>query len=199
MPKRASYPKANYQELGKAIRQQILMKYEKDSCIATARATVDTLRALNVDAYALTCQVVVVNQPVYEYALATGVFPEVGADDYPELGYAVGIGYSEGEPQFGKWNGHLVTIAERRWMLDYSIDLVNDEIYGIKLEPLVVPVNEDFLRGKVKHLVYRHGDVWLYYSAKPSDKSFEGTPNWSGDTRPHVHVNKPRSNGRRVR
>lgn len=177
------YDPKYYAELGTIIRQQILSKYREDSCIATTRATVSTLKLLRVDVFPLSVRVAIANRPLYEKAAELGRFPEVGSPEYPGDGYGLGI------------EQHVVAIAERKWILDYSIDQANREEYGIRLIPLVIPTTETWLRGRAGHLVFRHEDSFLYYTALPGDKWYEASPNWEGESRPGVHLSRQREKG----
>lgn len=176
----------DYERLGAAIREQILRAYTQDSCIATTKATIATLRQIGIDAFPLSVVVMAFNKPVWEWSVEHDRFPEVGTDEFPPDGYSIGIGI--GEPQEGKWVGHLVTIAERKWLLDYSIDQGSRPEVGLPLKPVALPIEEKWLRGKQGHAVFQIGDVRLYYSVKAGDRSFESSPNWSGETAPVVHL-----------
>lgn len=177
-----------YSEMGKLIRKQILANgYTADSCIATTAATTTALRMLDVDAYPLSVQVMVINDVLFQWALEhDGQFPEAGSPEYPPGGYGLGV------------TRHVVTIAERRWMLDYSIDQANREDKGIILEPLVMPVEEAWLRGRQGHYVFRHRGTVLYYTARPGDKWWKDSPNWKGESRPGVSIRETKSADRRV-
>lgn len=179
-----------YRGLGTAVREQILRSYTPDSCIATCAATVDVLKQSHVDAYPLTVTATVVNKTLYDAANELGRYPELGSEEYPHGGYGILIGHDTGEEIPGRWPGHLVVIAERKWLLDFSIDQANRPIYGIELHPLVLPVTEAFLVGR-EHVVYRYNDVYLYYHARPKDKSFKTRLQWSGELRPVVHLKDP--------
>lgn len=186
--KRESYTVEQYRDLGASVRQQILQSYRADSCIATVRATLDVLRELDVEAYALPVRAIVVNEPLYQYAVEhEGVYPAVGSGNYPLDGYGIGIGYI-GESLDGHWDGHLITVAERHWLLDFSLDQASRPEHGIHLNrPLVFETDEMFLRGR-KTVCYHAGDAYVYYTAMPGDDGFKASPNWSGKSRPHVHI-----------
>lgn len=172
-------------EMGRILRAQILEHYTADPCIATVAATLETMRSLSIRAYPLAVEVAIVNRPLYEWAETHGRFPAADSDEYPPDGYGIGIGPVETN---GVQTGHLVAIAERKFMLDFSLDQASRPEYGIKLHPLVIPIQEPFLRGRA-HVVYRYGDAYLYYTAKPGERWFEQSPNWiGGPSAPHVHT-----------
>ena len=105
-------------------------------------------------------RVYIVNEPVQQFSLEHGYFPEVGTDDYPPDGYGIGLGVTPSTPD--AWAGHVVVVAERKWLLDFSIDQANRPDYGIVLDPLVAPVTERWIRGKDMMLLHR-GSAYLYY------------------------------------
>jgi hypothetical protein len=181
-----TFPIGFYRALGKDIRPRVRELYAQDSCIATTKVTYDTLKAVGVDVFPLSVKVAVVNRALYDYATEHQEFPEVGSAAYTAEMYGVGIGYGEEQP--GRWAGHLVAIAERRWLLDFSIDQATRPEHGIMLAPLVVPVTEQWLRAAVAHVVYRYGETFLYYTAFPLDKSFKTASDWSGSTAPTTHA-----------
>lgn len=177
-------------EMGQVVRREILKSYARDSCIATVAATVQALRQLHVSAFALTVDLTIVNRPLYETAERLGQYPEIGSPEYPEGGYGLAFRAQEGEVS------HVVAIAERTYLLDFSLDQASRPEYGIELAPIVIPVQEPFLRGR-GHLAYRYGDTFLYYHARPQDRTFERSANWVGnDHAPHVHVKRTSKNGR---
>lgn len=185
---RRSFTGEDYVTIGARIRQQILAHYLRDSCVATARATVDALKQAGVDVFPLSVRVYIVNEPVQQFSLEHGYFPEVGTDDYPPDGYGIGLGVTPSTPD--AWAGHVVVVAERKWLLDFSIDQANRPDYGIVLDPLVAPVTERWIRGKEMMLLHR-GPAYLYYQTLPGDKGFKASPNWEGESMPHVHLAKP--------
>lgn len=183
----------DYATIGKQLRARLLQNYDPDSCIETTAATVDLLKGLGVESYPLTVVVAVMNEPLWRASQKLERFPAVGAVDYPPDGYGVGVGmYSSVVPK-GKWGGgHLVTIAERKWLLDFSIDQANRPQHGIELGQLVLPIDERFLRGDYDGQdglgkIYRHGNVWLAYTTKLADKTFKDTPAWTVH-RPQINL-----------
>lgn len=171
-------------QLGLRVRKEVLTNHTPDSCIATAALTIRVLKALNddVDVYALKCRVAIANKVLSDYAFERGgVFPDTGSPEYPVGGYGVGVGYIRGnetqEELDSRYNGHLVVIYRRRFMLDFSIDQASRPQHGINLVPLVIPVGEPFLRGR-SSLVWRHADTWLHYMASPRAKDYVSSPAW---------------------
>lgn len=182
-----------YVDIGRTVREQILKEYAPDSCIPTARATLELLKGLRAEAYAMPVICMVVNRPLWEYADTHGGYPAIGAPDYPEGGYGLGVGFGLAhEKEDGKWGGHLVVIAERRWLLDYSIDQATRGQHGIMLGPLVIPVTEKFLRRTDEVLVWRSGDTRLHYAHKTGTdaNAYKTSDSWIGEHAPTVHIKR---------
>lgn len=187
-----------YTDLGNGIRDEILKVYRADSCIATSRATIDALRSLRIDCYALPVVCMVTNQPLWEYADAHGSYPTVGSPDYPEGGYGVGVGFGTQAEKVAfddghtYWAGHLVVIAERQWLLDFSIDQAARPGHGIEIGPVVIPVTEPWLRARYGHeiLAYQKGATRLHYLLKTGAdaEGYKASPNWAGADAPQVNV-----------
>jgi hypothetical protein len=60
--------------------------------------------------------------------------------------YTIGIG--TGEPQAGKWPGHLITVVERKFLVDLTLDQGSRPQLKIMLSShLVTSVNNRFLGG----------------------------------------------------
>lgn len=185
--------RGEYEKLGRMVREQILTAYHHDSCIATARATLDVLRKVGVDAYVLPVQAVAFNRPVWEWAVAHGRFPLVGSEDYPEDGYGIGVGVGPENTEDGVgWNGHLVVIAERRWLLDFSIDQMSRPQFGLTIsEPVIIEVGEKFLRsrGDVAAVTWT-GESVIQYATAPEKQDYKNSPNWNGESRPEIKLTR---------
>lgn len=191
MPRKRTFSEYDYLGLGKQIRTQILVHYRQDSCIATTAATVEVLRILGIPAFGLKVETFIVNDILYRAAVANGdEFPAWGSPEYPEGGYGIGVGLTDGPPQPGEWPGHLVCIAERRWLLDFSIDQASRPEHGISLGPQVIPITEKFLRTDGARVTYQSGSAYLYYISRPKEKDWKDLPNWLEPPKVDVKVQK---------
>lgn len=183
----------DYISLGKQLRGQILADAKVNSCIETSAATIDTLKHIGLDAYALSVTCVVTNRPLWEFADAHGYWPELGTEEYPIDGYAVGVGLaSRRGPVPEVWPGHLVVIAERKWLLDFSLDQANRPDYGMEVgAPVVISVDEAFLRGSCEKafLVVQKDNARLHYQTRMHDRSYRDTAGWT-TKRPVVQFTK---------
>lgn len=183
-----------YRELAKTVRAQILKTNSPDSCIPSTKAMVEALRQLHVDVFALPVTAMAVNAPLWAYAHEHGGYPAIGTPEYPEDGFGIGIGYIGDETQPGKWNGHLVCVAERRWLLDLSIDQASRPQWNMPItEPLVAPVDEVWLRARTNlPLVIEHETAHIYYWPNPGNEGYKESPGWSGEKAPTVSLKMPR-------
>lgn len=179
-----------YQDIGRLVREEVLKVYREDSCIATSKATLELVKQLHVDAYALPVVCMIANEPLWRYADEHGVYPAVGSAEYPEGGYGVGVGM--GVKQEGRWPGHLVVIAERKWLLDFSLDQATREDQHISLGPQVISVSERWLRRTDQIHIYQAGSVRLHYMKHVGEyaNDYKNAPDWAGEHAPTVHVRK---------
>ena len=172
----SSWTAAPLKRMLAAVRDRVLQHYRPDSCIATTKAIIEIVRPA--DAYALHVKALVMNGPFVDL-LGSGADPESpeGIAAGTESGaWAVHVG--AGDPEPGKWAGHLVAIVERKWLVDASIDQASRPEHDIHLtEPVVAKVTEAFLRGKEPLLVVVK-KAFIRYDAVPGDKSYRASPNW---------------------
>lgn len=175
---RADEPQRVVDVLLAVAREEILKDFRRDSCIASTRVATEVLRHFGVRAYPLAVTAMVFNAP-FAARLRIDLFPRDAAETRhwaEEDGtWSVGIGFGRGGP--GSWTRHLVAIAERRWLVDLSLDQADRPEHGIALRPLAHPVAEDFLRG-LAPLTLEVGSVLVQYDADPRERSFEHARDW---------------------
>lgn len=106
------------------------------SCIGAARTTLETMRVFGLEARALPVMFLF-QVPARGYGRICGV-PE---EERREL-VARSPGYRDVIPEGpGGWNGHLVVLVENRWLLDPSIDQVEEPEFGVYVPPMVFTVD----------------------------------------------------------
>lgn len=175
---------------GPIIRERMLETgWGGDSCIGATRIGMDVLKAAGVtDMFALSVRLYIFNQPFVDHAERIGRIAEspeeTRAWEAEDGSWAIGVGIPPpGPPLPNRWPGHLVLIVERRILWDLSVDQANRPQHGIVFDgPVVLPVSEPFLRGRdklVKQWPTPAGTLALTYEARPSDKSFRASPNWT--------------------
>lgn len=169
---------------GPVIRGAMLRSgYSLDSCIGATRIAIDVLKSAGItNAYALVVEVNIFNKAYRDKSEEVGRMPNSRAELeqwYEECGaHSVGIGLGREPYGPNKWPGHLVTIVDRKWLWDLSLDQAARPEKGIVIpEPLIAPVSERFLRGR-EPLVGVIADLLVRYEARVDDKTFRDTPNW---------------------
>jgi hypothetical protein len=153
-----------------------LLVYRPDCCILASKLVVDVLSYFGKEARPLMVRVFIANAPLVK-RFEAGNPPK----DQEELrqaakedgSHSIGLGYGYTE---GKWSGHLVIVCEGE-MLDLTLTQANRPAQGIHLEPVLVPVSEDFLAGKTS-LVLTINETLVKYHAFPNDHSYQDSPDW---------------------
>lgn len=185
--------------LGRQIRADVLRTHLPNSCIYTTATTVNLLRHLGADAYALSVRAVIANAALARIIDERGI-EHVSHDD-PDVraagGYGVGLGYppapGEAADPPGSWPGHLVAILNRRWLLDFSADQASRPQHGIDLsDPIVAPVDEPFLRGRETRRFMPAGadgtSMRIDYHAYPTDRTYRESPDWRRGTKREINL-----------
>jgi hypothetical protein len=170
--------------LAATARAEILRDFRADSCIVSTRIALEVLRRFGVGGYALSVRAMIANAPFLE-RLKGGAAPPAGHEDAlrwaaEDGAWLIGLGFGEAGP--GRWPGHLVVIAERRWLVDLSLDQASRPQRSIVLRPLVAVVGEPFLRGR-KALEVPMGGSLVRYEAVPRDRSYRNAPDWDDPRR----------------
>jgi len=172
--------------LAKIARPKILEKFRADSCIVSTAIGIDVLTKFGILAEPLPVQVMIFNKPFIDRIGQTGVLPtgdELKSWTKEDGSYSIGIGV-DGHSKHGKWDGHLVIVAEKRYLVDLSIDQANRPDYGMVFEPIVVEVNDSFFHGKHSH-IFRiassidANDCVFRYVAVPSNQGYHLSPDWT--------------------
>jgi hypothetical protein len=106
---------------------------DRNTCILTSYALIDVLQRLNFKAYPLRVE--------------AAAFPD---DRNLSTGKLGGNPYSSPPAGPGMWKGHLVVAIGKEWLLDPTLDQVNEEEWPACywVEPLAVKLVEDFWNGR---------------------------------------------------
>jgi len=164
------------EQLRKAI-PEVLCNHRPDCCILASRVALDVLHLFKIPAKALSVKTVIYNEPLVK-RMTEGRTPRTNEDleeaFQADGSYSVGLGYGYTE---GKWSGHLVVVS-RNQMLDLTIGQASRPQHGIYVEPWVLEVDEDFVKGQKPLLLTSEGVV-VKYTAFPLDLSFEKAPDWT--------------------
>lgn len=149
-----------------------------NSCILSTRLGVEWLRAHRIRAQALPVRLLVFNAAGWELAQAAQPMAEwndARVAEWNAVGaWSVGIGIGT---DGGGWDGHLVVIADGRYLVDLSAGQVQRLRRGIRAEAFwtKAPI---LARGQQEGFRAEDGCVWLYEPT--GDRSYLKMPAWSG-------------------
>lgn len=166
-----------------------------DACIAASRALARVLELRGHKARLLPCRVAVWNRVWIGHIAETGRSPG-SMDEATDLmmrgGWcvALGAGYPDDRdapfgyrPERNSYNGHMVVVADDRWLLDPTLGQTSDPEHLIVTGPLTTSIDDPrFLQGRA-HLASLfvwppHDRVHITYEAMPNDISFRATDIW---------------------
>jgi hypothetical protein len=167
---------------------QIGTRYRPDCCIAATRALIDVLDYFRLTARPLSVIATVFNPAMSERIEREGMptLEEAERDWFPRGCYSLAVGI--GDPEPGKWPGHLVATLGGKVLIDLTLDQANRPQYDIVLPmPIVAPLSPGFLteEGQMAGLV---NGCRIIYEARPADRSFERSNDWKSRKRHHAVV-----------
>lgn len=176
--------------------------YAPSCCIAAVRLLCNGLTDLRFRVTPLKVVARINNEVLLRLREERGHFPqsEAESDEWAALG-AKQVVLGEGDPQPGKWPGHLVALVENRLLLDVTLHQANRPAHGIVLDrPYMGIVLEGFADGLAKHADHTKGCV-IVWEPDPDDTSFVIAPDWQfpDKTRNQLHEAKEAFQLRRKR
>jgi hypothetical protein len=152
--------------------------YRPDCCIAATAILIDVL-----DYFRLTARPLSVIATVFNPAMSGRIeregmptLKEAERDWFPHGCYSLAVG--SGDPEPGKWPGHLVANLADRVLIDLTLDQADRPQHGIVLPmPILAPFPSEFLTedGQMAGLV---NGCRVVYEARPDDRSFERSNDW---------------------
>ena len=161
-------------------RPEILKEFSVDSCIISTAIGIEVLSRFGVIAEPLPVRTVVFNKPFAD-RIKRGENPyksDLAEWTKQDNSYSLGIGY--GFPQPNKWAGHLVILAEKKYLIDLSIDQANRPQYDISLEPYCMVINHEDLSKKPIYFETRSCVVGIELL---SNNGYLASPDWIFATR----------------
>jgi hypothetical protein len=120
--------------------------YRPDCCIAATAILIDLLDHFRLTARPLSVIATVFNPAMSERIDREGLptLEEAERDWFPHGCYCLAVGV--GDPQPGKWPGHLVANLAEKVLIDLTLDQADRPQYGILLPmPIVAPFPPEFL------------------------------------------------------
>lgn len=143
-----------------------------DSCIATCRIALEVLRRFRIPANPIAVKLLALNAKANKFMLG-------GHEDWVATqkhgSYSIGMGHGQG-PDSQKWDGHLVLIVQRQWLLDLSIDQASRPEHGILTEPFYT--RKAFNANDVMLLRREQGTV-LRYELDHENRYWKNAPDWN--------------------
>jgi hypothetical protein len=147
--------------------ESFLITCDRATCIFSSGVLLDVLATIGVEAAPMRVDALVINPT------ATG-----------PAGYGVSLG-SDGDgtrrpaAQHGMWRGHLTVVAEGAYLLDPTLDQVNEDRPDLGATPMVVPVTPAWLRGEGSVRVPTGVlGAQVRYSAFPGRGGFKSAPDF---------------------
>lgn len=122
-----------------AVARPVMLRYlggDRQTCIASTRMTIETMRGLGLAAEAVPVQFVVQCKAL-SYAYISGFSDKQRRRMARKSGKPI-------QTRGAGWNGHLIAAVEGRWLIDSSIDQIQSPDHGLVVEPcaLVMPIPE---------------------------------------------------------
>jgi hypothetical protein len=122
--------------------------YRPDCCIAATAILNEVLDYFKLTARPLSVIATVFNPVMSERIEREGMptLEEAERDWFPRGCHSLAVG--AGDPEPGKWPGHLVTVLGGRVLIDLTLDQANRPQHGIVLPvPIIAPPGRGFLDG----------------------------------------------------
>lgn len=168
------------QAVADAARAAVLRRFRPDSCIATTRVVIETLRYFGVPARPWAVNMIMFNAAAWPLAVA-----KVPATDWPEDAWSVGFaaaGFAKDGTADPDNVGHVVALAATpagRRMVDASIDQVGRPAKGIPaMRPMIGDVPAEFdPADQSVGLVLHEAGVTVIYTGSAS-RVFATSPHW---------------------
>jgi hypothetical protein len=136
------------------------------SCIESAAAAVDVLRAGGIWVQVLAVTVLVFNAIGWQLH-GQGILPGLSSTEMAVWSlydaWSVGIGTLTDVPSPGAYGGHLVALVENRWLLDLAIDQASRPDHGVTLSPLLVAIEPSRLAADGEIVELSDGTVLVYH------------------------------------
>ncbi len=152
--------------------------YRPDCCIAATAILIDVLDYFRLTARPLSVIATVFNPAMTERIEREGMptLEEAERDWFPNGCYSLAVGF--GDPEPGKWPGHLVVNLADQVLIDLTLDQADRPQHDIVLPmPIIAPFPPEFLT-EDGHLAGIVNGCRVVYEARPSDRSFERSNDW---------------------
>lgn len=162
----------------KYARPEILKEFRADSCIVSTAIGLDVLTAFGVLAEPFAVRTTIFNEAFVNRIEGGSPWPkgdEVRHWTDEDGSYSVGIGVGTQQPN--KWAGHLCILAEKRYLIDLSIDQATRPLYNMEFKPMCVEVEDTFIHA-VAPKVFKYGPCVMRIEAI-SSLGYVTSPDWT--------------------
>lgn len=168
-------------EVTSVVRDEVLTGWSPDSCIASTRVLLETLKAFGVEGRATPTRVAVFNPTAWKLARE-----QVPVTAWSDGAWSVGV-EGDGEALDGRWNGHLVAVLPRfvpgRVLIDPSGDQFSRPERSIAATALIATLPP--LWTPVDPLVVEPEEVdgpTYVYAPLVKSPGWRDAPDWCGNT-----------------
>jgi hypothetical protein len=158
-----------------------------DVCVGATRIACLALAEVGIKASPLTTRVDAMS-PRYRQAVERGELEAAKGDSHllhrigAEGGWTVVIGHPDNEERLRPdgsrgFNGHLVALVERRWVLDLTIQQANRPAKNMIFEPHHFAVTPGFMGGAPTIMVNERGCALVY--VRIENNTYAVAPDWT--------------------
>jgi hypothetical protein len=152
------------------------------SCIAWSRIGRDVLAQLGVQSTCVPARLRVCNAAARRHVDAKQPWM-IGSGDGS---WYVSIG-GGGQSRPGRWDGHMVLLAEERFLVDLTLHQAARPEYGIHVEPAWFPLDAPLVHGEPVSFLKLDGTV-MQYERDDTLPPYQDTPGWTRDYRSLVRL-----------
>jgi len=156
-------------------RPLILEYFDPDSCIASTRVTIETMKYFGLDFKPLVTQALVFNKPAWTHFRDN----ELEVNDMEAWGeidgsWSVGLGFPPNKNYKG-FVGHLIAHSKSlSIIIDCSLDQATRPKHGIIVKPMAFTINKELFE---KGNVFTLDDTVLFYRTM-INPTFQSAPDW---------------------
>lgn len=119
----------------------------KNDCIRTAKMVIRLLKELGVKSREISVTALIANQPCGLFLKPLSLsLSQIKREHVPRIKDLRMVRFGGTPPYIhtsGSWRGHLVVVAEERFLIDLSIDSVNDPAQRFCLDPIAVEIGPE--------------------------------------------------------
>jgi hypothetical protein len=157
--------------------------YRPDCCIAATAILIEVLDYFRLNARPLSVIATVFNPAMSERIEREGMptLEKAERDWFPCGCYSLAVGV--GDPEPGKWPGHLVANLADQVLIDLTLDQADRPQHDIVLPmPIMAPLPAEFLT-EGGQMAGKVNGCRVVYEARPGDRSFERSNDWKNRKR----------------